>query len=196
MRRGFSLVEILVVTAIIAVLAAIMFSVMGSAKAKSYETVDIAQMKQIYVAITLYEEQHDNLDPVLLGQLGDLVSDNALFKSPADPVDKPYPPLGGYSARPFVGEDERSPFRISYVYLRQWPPYDTDETAWQSLRVKPQIGMLASSWHGRHTDWLSPDWGPNGDGPVLRICMDGSFFRFPKRAITNAINVWDMFYSR
>jgi prepilin-type N-terminal cleavage/methylation domain-containing protein len=200
--RGYTLVELMTVVAIIAILAAILMSVLVSAKAKSYETVDVEQLRQVHVAVVLYEEQNDGIAPIQLDQLDGLVTDKRIFRSPVDPVVSPSPTRGGYPVRLFFGEDERASYRISYVYLRSYPPYDYDLRQWQTLRSQPEVGMLACPWHGKKlpsmfTNGAYDDFGPPVDGPVLRICMDGSFFRLAKRREPTALgSVDDMFYNR
>lgn len=57
-RRGFSLIEVLVVIAIIVVLASLMFSVFGQAKGKSLETVSKSNLRQYHIALHLYANDH------------------------------------------------------------------------------------------------------------------------------------------
>lgn len=52
-QRGFSLVEIVVVVAIIAVLAAIGYSVSAPAREKARQATCISQLKQIYSAVVM-----------------------------------------------------------------------------------------------------------------------------------------------
>jgi len=60
---GFTLIEMLTVISIIAVLAAIIFPVMGRARAKGRQTVCASNLKQIGVAIGLYAQDNDNRFP-------------------------------------------------------------------------------------------------------------------------------------
>lgn len=55
-RRGFTLTEILVVLAILAILAALLFPVLMRAKGRAKETVCASNMRQLYVAIELYRQ--------------------------------------------------------------------------------------------------------------------------------------------
>lgn len=59
-RRAFTLVELLVVITIIAILAAILFPVMASAKNAAKTTVCLSNMRQIGVAAQLYLSDNDN----------------------------------------------------------------------------------------------------------------------------------------
>ena len=60
MKRAFTLIELLVVIAIISILAAILFPVFAQAKASAKQTVCIVHMRQIGMAIMMY--QADNSD--------------------------------------------------------------------------------------------------------------------------------------
>ncbi|MBD3173881.1 MAG: DUF1559 domain-containing protein [Armatimonadia bacterium] len=57
--RGWSLVEILVVIAIIAVLAAILFPVFARAREKARQTSCLSNLKQLATAATLYSDDYD-----------------------------------------------------------------------------------------------------------------------------------------
>jgi len=58
-RRGFTLIEILVVIGIIAVLAGILFPVFAKAKESALRTTALTQSKQLGTALTLYVDQND-----------------------------------------------------------------------------------------------------------------------------------------
>jgi prepilin-type N-terminal cleavage/methylation domain-containing protein len=205
-RRGFTLIEILVVIAIIAVLAGFLFPVLTAARRRGHESSDIAQMKQIYLAFAMYEDENDARSPETLKILEPLVRDKRLFRAPLDKVKTPMP--DGWPARPFVAcAMERSPFRISYGYLKTYPPYDESERMWQEKRNDPQVGLIASPWNGRIVREFRGDFacgeiintvsGPLFDGPILRINMDGSLFRWPSNRHKDMMgNIDDFFFYR
>lgn len=58
---GFTLVELLIVIVILAVLAALSFSVTKRVRMKAYNTVSLANMRQIGVALTAYQSDNDHL---------------------------------------------------------------------------------------------------------------------------------------
>jgi prepilin-type N-terminal cleavage/methylation domain-containing protein len=59
MRRGFTLVELLVAIAIIAVLAAILFPVLASSKMQGKKTVAISDIRQLLASDALYRGEWD-----------------------------------------------------------------------------------------------------------------------------------------
>ena len=58
--RAFTLIELLVVIAIIAILAAILFPVFGQAKSASKKSVCLSNLKQIGIAMSLYQSDTDD----------------------------------------------------------------------------------------------------------------------------------------
>jgi prepilin-type N-terminal cleavage/methylation domain-containing protein/prepilin-type processing-associated H-X9-DG protein len=59
-NRAFTLIELLVVIAIIAILAAILFPVFSQAKEAAKATACLSNMKQIGIALNLYEQDYDD----------------------------------------------------------------------------------------------------------------------------------------
>lgn len=62
-RRGFSLVEMLVVVAIVAVLAAVLFPVLASARGKARHSTCIANLRQLGAALIIYTRDHFDTYP-------------------------------------------------------------------------------------------------------------------------------------
>src|SRR5688500_16532858 len=63
-RRGFTLIELFVVIAIIGILAAILFPVFAQAKEAAKKTASISQMKQIGTATIIYTADYDDIFPL------------------------------------------------------------------------------------------------------------------------------------
>jgi prepilin-type N-terminal cleavage/methylation domain-containing protein len=59
MKKAFTLLEVLCVMGILALLAAILFPLMFSAKTKAKVTTSASNLKQIYMQTVLYQDQHD-----------------------------------------------------------------------------------------------------------------------------------------
>jgi prepilin-type N-terminal cleavage/methylation domain-containing protein len=69
-HRAFSLVELLVVVAIIALLAGILFPVFASARRSAYRTTAASNLKQIGTGVALYCQDYDELFPRTQETLG------------------------------------------------------------------------------------------------------------------------------
>jgi prepilin-type N-terminal cleavage/methylation domain-containing protein/prepilin-type processing-associated H-X9-DG protein len=65
---AFTLIELLIVIAIIAILAGILFPTFASARAKGQQTVCASNMRQIGVAITMYKDDWGYYVPAMLGK--------------------------------------------------------------------------------------------------------------------------------
>ncbi len=66
-RAGFSIIELLTVIAIIGILAALIFPVMGTARRKARETQCITNMQEIHRALKLFKNDNGRYPAVLLG---------------------------------------------------------------------------------------------------------------------------------
>jgi prepilin-type N-terminal cleavage/methylation domain-containing protein/prepilin-type processing-associated H-X9-DG protein len=64
-RKGFTLIELLVVIAIIAILAAILFPVFAKAKEKAKSASCLSNMKQLSLAVLMYQSDYDDRLPHL-----------------------------------------------------------------------------------------------------------------------------------
>jgi prepilin-type N-terminal cleavage/methylation domain-containing protein/prepilin-type processing-associated H-X9-DG protein len=62
--RGFVLIEVLVVTAIIGILAAILFPVLQTAREKARESVCASNLRQLSAALEMYVQDNDERFPV------------------------------------------------------------------------------------------------------------------------------------
>ncbi|MBC8140340.1 MAG: prepilin-type N-terminal cleavage/methylation domain-containing protein [Armatimonadetes bacterium] len=63
-QRGFTLVELLTVIAIIALLAAIIFPVFAAARGKARSTVCVSNLRQIGLAVQMYSQDYDGIVPL------------------------------------------------------------------------------------------------------------------------------------
>ncbi len=68
MKNAFTLIELLVVIAIIAILAAILFPVFAQAKLAAKRTVDLSNIKNITLGMTMYAGDYDDcIAPIMQG---------------------------------------------------------------------------------------------------------------------------------
>lgn len=68
-RSGWTLVETLVVLAIIAIVSGLIYTAVVAAKPKSYDALDISNLHQLGIAGTIYAEENDNRFPLSVGPL-------------------------------------------------------------------------------------------------------------------------------
>lgn len=62
-RKGFTLIELMVVVAVISILAAILFPVFAKARQAARKTTDISNMKQLSLALLMYAQDYDDRFP-------------------------------------------------------------------------------------------------------------------------------------
>jgi len=191
--RGFTLLELLVVIAIIAVLASLLFGAVSGMFKSSHGTEDISNMRQVYVAVTLYEQDHGDAAPLDLAYTLNYAKSDLIYNSKIDPRPKDTKVQGWTAAPCGIQPARRVPFRISYPYLRtMMTSYRDrgDNFDYAVQREKPEMGMIANPWVGTVVRFLGGEvngqsqdsaYGPLMDGPVDRIRMDGSYFRLARR---------------
>jgi len=67
-RAAFTLIELLVVISVIAILAAILFPVFALAKSAAKRTADLSNIKQMGLAVAMYDNDFDDLNPQQCGK--------------------------------------------------------------------------------------------------------------------------------
>ncbi len=178
--NGFTLTELLVVIAIISVLAGLIFPVFKKAKQRAHLTQDVIQMKQIYVAVCLYEDDSDDHSPPSLVNTLPYVKAKEVYVSDADPFRGGIPGKKDFPANiSSYGDEARASFRISYAYLYPIAHHLGLEDAWfYDMRTNhPEHGLISlfmyndpfwQNWPSEFDVWRQKTVN-------YRIAMDGSF---------------------
>lgn len=81
-KRGFTLIEVLVVVAIIGILSSIVLASMSGARSKGRDAKRIADVKQMQLALQLYYDGYGYYPTAI----GALTTDNYISSIPADPT--------------------------------------------------------------------------------------------------------------
>ena len=77
-RQGFTLVELLVVLAIIGVLFTLIMPAIASTRERAHTATCMNNMKQLVTAALMYADEHGEAIPEVT-QLGDYIDDESVF---------------------------------------------------------------------------------------------------------------------
>ncbi|MFQ3609975.1 MAG: prepilin-type N-terminal cleavage/methylation domain-containing protein [Fimbriimonadales bacterium] len=95
---GLSLVELLVVVAIIALLVALLLPVLHQARKRSYTSTCISNLRQLVAAATMYRNDYGEY-PLYMEEMTGYVKDSRLWICPAEPTPE-YPDKVAGNRRP------------------------------------------------------------------------------------------------
>ena len=163
-RRAFTLLELLLVVALIALLVAFILPVFHQARKKAYEPVCTSNLRQFHVAFSLYREDYGDA-PQYQAWLLPYIKDKRVLRCPADTYTRGAGWWGSDKGLKWI--------ETSYLYFRPFSDDFRDIMA----RHDPNHGIAICVLHGRKRHPLTPP-GPSGDldyvGKVLRLRLDGS----------------------
>lgn len=169
---GFSLVELLVVVAIIAILAGLLFPVFATARRKGYEANCISNLRQIGMATNMYLEEYGappwwfhNLHPKQ-------VTASDIFTCPADAWSDSE---GGYAVGLMMGalQSMRPNEKVVPDFPFSYCDFGFHQTDWAFMAASDERGILACALHGTQMGQGSP---PLFHGKVLRLAASGRVF--------------------
>lgn len=163
LKRGFTLIEVLVVTMVVAVLLGIALPVMAGAKRRALESVDIANLKSIGVAMALYQEEWNDSAPTLDKMTQARYLPISIVVSPLDRSAR-----GQANEVMSISGRAVTLHRTSYLSLA-----DFTETQVEKLLLTRGAGTVVSI---ATCDYLIPSEGVKGGftGRYLRLLKDGS----------------------
>lgn len=149
LRSGFTLIEVIVSLAIIALIAAIVFPAIARSKESAYRTREEASLRQIYVAVNLYEADFDQQALPSLLQLKDGYLKLSFLESPTDA--RRSNNLADWPVNPWVNLEQidkpeylsqRSTARIAYFYLKPFEGRFPAGHSFAEYRNEPELGMV------------------------------------------------------
>ena len=162
-RRAFTLMELLLVVAIIALLVALLLPVFQQARKKSYEPVCTSNLRQFYVAFSLYREDYGDA-PKYQVRLLPYIKDKRILRCPADPT------KSGIAWFEASGIISGPLLETSYIFFRPFCDSFRDIMA----RHDPNHGIAVCVVHGEVGSPLRPPSPLNYTGKLLRLRLDGS----------------------
>ena len=173
---GLTLVETLVVIAIIGALAGMVFPVLTRAKSAARTTTCMNQLRQIGLAMMMYREDYGELAPRLSALYPTQLPDARVFVCPADRAE------GKHEPNDYLEGDRHLSSGVSYNYLPNWK-YSIQLGWWHRGPKYGQGKWLDSTplamchWHWA-TAWKpkmdTPTWGEGPKGWVLVLAAGGS----------------------
>ena len=176
MRRAFTLLELLITLAIIAILAAILLPVMSRVRAQARRTSCIAQLQQIGQATQIYRQDYEELPPHLSALHPTYVPDARLFVCPNDAQN------GQYNGNDYVEGRKYLPTGVSYEYFPQWDLMRLAGLDW--YQAPPYFGLgkwedltpfAGCAWHwAKSFDSDAPSGDRRDGGWELMLTLGGS----------------------
>ncbi len=140
MKKAFTLVEILVVIAILALLTGLLFPVFVSAKKRAKEATTISNLRQFSTVLMIYCDDHDGIRSMPAYE----VAKDLLKSAPTcDSLEH---------WRTDCNQDWGEPLIGSYGYVRGVPGFVTKYDDWLSYveQMNENPPVFLSPWHGQY----------------------------------------------
>lgn len=161
MKRAFTILEILVVIAIILVLLSLTFPAFTGAKGRAYETTCISNLKQVYSAAQMYMIDHDGPPP------------NSLLAE----AWRPYLPLAiAHGCHAAAGNQDRY---IAGDYALSFPSPTMDREMRECAERRGDEFPVAHDWWHLHTVFAASV----GRKALLLVRSNGSAVSIPGKRI-------------
>lgn len=202
-KLGFTLIELIVVIAIVLLLMAITVAIIGQVKERAQVTDEIQRLRQIYLAVNLYENDYDSQSPESLLVVAPQYLPVASLASPHDErqkrtmVDWPVNPwvyLPGFDADKY--RLPRMKTLNSFFYLKTFETRFPEGRTYAEYRGRSEVGMITSAGLLKCGECIGPKcigsceyWDRASDparighpaanlyGTVATIRMDGSYWQ-------------------
>jgi prepilin-type N-terminal cleavage/methylation domain-containing protein len=188
--KGITLIEVIVSLAVIALIAAIVFPAIARSKDSALRTKEEASLRQIYVAVNLYEADFDQQALPSLDHLQDGYLKLSFLESSTDA--RSANKLADWPANPWVNIAEvdrpeyfaqRSSVRVAYFYLKPFEGRFPSGRSFAEYRNEPEVGMVTGLGllkcdgpceHGKRNSIQSGHPASNLHGDLGTVKMDGS----------------------
>lgn len=168
--QAFTLIELLIVVAIIMLLVALLLPVLSSVRERARITQCIDNLHQIGSAIQLYLNDYNQAFPDKLGKLKSYVKSPEVFMCPSD-TDREY-------SLNWNAEGIRTSYVAFLNFLSSQDESDFDVRAMRILhQVDPNHGVVICYLHGNKNRlfYQNPDHALGStDGKMLRLRLDAS----------------------
>lgn len=179
-RRAFTLIELLVVIAIISLLAALLFPVFASAREKARQATCASNFKQQAIAIALYQQDNDELMPLMYANAGPLAA-NGLIS-----LDSPPATVMAQTLQPYL--------KNTQVYCCPSDPVSEEQRAISDVPppVAPQqrqFNLGAKTNFGFNFQYLSPLL-PNAVGGYSSLPTPIAQIEAPAQTVLAVDSLW------